>query len=311
MAFHTLSMRLLDRFGLLDDKAALAVPPGTERVLALLAVRGGTVGRSRVAGMLWPEVTERRALACLRSALRRLPPTARPAVQVTPAELALADAVPVDLRTGQALARRLLDPATRPAEDDLGGAALAVLATELLPDWYDDWLVTAAESWRQLRLHALEALAAHLTTARRYGEAAEAAVAAVTAEPLRESAHSALIRVHLAEGNRSEALRQYHRYRQLLRAELGVEPTTALHQLLGLPGTPAAVTLSDIAGATLRMQGPARPGPPGWSCAPPPTPPPELPAPTPSPTSSRPSPSSGSSCTPSCPATPPRFTLRR
>jgi DNA-binding SARP family transcriptional activator len=67
-------------------------------------------------------------------------------------------------------------------------------------------------------------------------------VAAVAAEPLRESAHSALIRLHLAEGNRSEALRQYCRYRRLLRAELGVEPTAALDQLLGPPGTPIAVT---------------------------------------------------------------------
>jgi SARP family transcriptional regulator, regulator of embCAB operon len=233
MASDTLSVRLLDRFGLHDGPAALTVPPGTERVLALLAVRGSPLRRPRAAGLLWPDVTERRAMACLRSALLRLPPLARPAVRVTPAELALAEAVPVDLRAGRALARRLLNPAVRPGEDDLSGAAVAVLATELLPDWYDDWLVTAAESWRQLRLHALEALAGHLVAARRYGEAAEAAVAAVAAEPLRESAHSALIRVHLAEGNRSEALRQYHRYRTLLRVELGVEPTADLQQLLG------------------------------------------------------------------------------
>ncbi len=242
MAFQTLSVRLLDRFELLDGPAALAVPPGTGRVLALLAVRGSTVGRSKAAGLLWPDVSERRARACLRSALLRLPPIARPAVRVTAADLALADAVPVDLRAGQALGRRLLDPAVRPAEDDLCGDTVAVLATELLPDWYDDWLVTAAESWRQLRLHALEALAGHLIAARRYGEAAEVAVAAVAAEPLRESAHRALIRVHLAEGNRSEALRQYHRYRELLRAELGVEPTAALRQLLGLHGAPVDVT---------------------------------------------------------------------
>jgi SARP family transcriptional regulator, regulator of embCAB operon len=118
-----------------------------------------------------------------------------------------------------------------------------VLAAELLPDWYDDWVVAAGESWRQLRLHAMEALAGHLAAARRYGEAAAAAVAAVAAEPLRESAHTALITVHLAEGNRSEAVRQYHRYAQLLRAELGVEPTPAMRRLLAPHGTPAAVTL--------------------------------------------------------------------
>ena len=245
MTSHILSVRLLGRFGLLNGPVPLAVPPGTERLLALLAVRGGTVSRSRMAGMLWPEVTEPRARACLRSALLRLPPAARPAVQVTPTELALVGAVPVDLHAGQVLARRLLDPTARPAEPDLGSAALAVLAAELLPDWDDDWVVAADESWRQLRLHALEALAGHLAAARRYGEAAAAAVAAVAAEPLRESAHHALISVHLAEGNRSEAIRQYGRYARLLRCELGVEPTAALHRLLGLPCTPGAVTLGD------------------------------------------------------------------
>ncbi len=116
---------------------------------------------------------------------------------------------------------------------------MAVLAAELLPDWDDDWVVAAAESWRQLRLHALEALVGHLTASRRYGEATAAAVAAVAVEPLRESAHRALIGVHLAEGNRSEALRQYHR----LRRPLAAEPTAALRQLIAPSGTPAAVTL--------------------------------------------------------------------
>jgi DNA-binding SARP family transcriptional activator len=241
----SLSLKLLGRFRLLDGRAALAVPPGTERVLALLAllaVRGGTLGRSRTAGMLWPEVTERRARACLRSALLRLPPAARGAVWVTPGELTLADGVSVDLRIGQALARRLLDRSAPLAGTDLDGSAVAMLTGELLPDWYDDWVVAAGESWRQLRLHALEALAERLTDVGRYGEAAAAAVAAVAAEPLRESAHIALIRVHLAEGNQSEALRQYSQYRQLLRTELGVEPTAALHQMLALPGNPAYVT---------------------------------------------------------------------
>ena len=91
---------------------------------------------------------------------------------------------------------------------------------------------TSWEGWRQLRLHALEALAARLTAAGRWGEAAGAAGAAVRAEPLRESAHAALIQVHLAEGNQSEAVREFARYRALLRAELGLDPTPRLGHLL-------------------------------------------------------------------------------
>jgi hypothetical protein len=82
--------------------------------------------------------------------------------------------------------------ALRPS--DRGPEALACLSADLLPGWYDDWVLSEAEDWRQLRLHALEALADRLTATGRWGEAADAAGAAVRAEPLRESANAALIR---------------------------------------------------------------------------------------------------------------------
>jgi DNA-binding SARP family transcriptional activator len=88
------------------------------------------------------------------------------------------------------------------------------------------------EDWHQLRLHALEALVGDLTAARRYGDATTAAGAAIRADPLRESAQAALIRVHLAEGNQSEALRAFDRFSHLLQADLGLAPTPQLHELV-------------------------------------------------------------------------------
>ena len=61
--------------------------------------------------------------------------------------------------------------------------------------------------------------------------AVEAGLAAVAAEPLRESAHRALIAAHLAEGNRSEAMRQFEFYRMLLGKELGLEPSAMMASL--------------------------------------------------------------------------------
>ena len=52
------------------------------------------------------------------------------------------------------------------------------------------------------------------------------------AEPLRESPRAALIRVHIAEWNPSEALGEFARYRELLMIELGVEPTGRLRALV-------------------------------------------------------------------------------
>jgi SARP family transcriptional regulator, regulator of embCAB operon len=94
---------------------------------------------------------------------------------------------------------------------ELGMAAVPVLSADLLPDWYDDWVLLEAEDWRQLRLHALEALAGRLIALGCWGEAANAAGAAVRAEPLRESARAALIQAHLAVGNQSEAVREFTR----------------------------------------------------------------------------------------------------
>jgi DNA-binding SARP family transcriptional activator len=223
---------VLGRFRLLRGMSVIDVPRASQRLLAFLALHDGVVKRAALAGTLWPDVSERHAYSNLRAALSRLQVSARRALATSKLELGLAEGVTVDIRHAQALARRLLEPAGPPAPRDLGMSAVAALSAELLPDWYDDWVLVEAEDWRQLRLHALEALAGHLTAAGRWGEAAGAARAAVRGEPLRESSHAALIEVYLAEGNQSEAVREFASYRALLQDELGLEPTPRLRQLI-------------------------------------------------------------------------------
>jgi SARP family transcriptional regulator, regulator of embCAB operon len=223
---------LLGGFGLSWGGRLLGVPRASQRLLAFLALHGRMVKRAAVAGSLWPDASESHAYSNLRSALARLQSTARKALMTTKLELGLAEGVTVDVRHAQALARRLLDPAVTPDRSELGMAAVPALSADLLPDWYDDWVLVEAEDWRQLRLHALEALAGRLIALGRWGEAAGAAGAAVRAEPLRESGRAALIQVYLAEGNQAEAVHEFTRYRALLRAELGLEPTLRLRQLV-------------------------------------------------------------------------------
>ncbi len=179
--------------------------------------------------------TEDHASSSLRSALARLDGPARSAVESSASDLGLSGDVTVDLWDSQTLAHRLLAPGSSPSAEP-GPDAILDLSGELLPDWYDEWMLVEAEDWRQLRLHALEALADRLTTRGEYADAAAAALAAVRAEPLRESPRAALIRVHIAEGNPSEALREFARYGELLRLELGVEPTERLRKLVASLG---------------------------------------------------------------------------
>lgn len=215
----------------LAGKPQRNLPHGSQRLLAFLALRDRAVTRAALAGTLWPEASEEHAHASLRSALSRLNGIKRMAVSVTPHELSLADGVSVDIRDARLLAHRILNLGTG-QDSDLNDQAISTLSVDLLPDWYDDWAVTEAEEWRQLRLHALDALAERLTAAGRYSDATSAALAAVKAEPLRETAHAALIRVYLAEGNRAEALSAYQHYRDLLRTELGLEPTPRIQALV-------------------------------------------------------------------------------
>ena len=226
------AVSVLGGFGFwVSGKPRRGLPHGSQRLLAFLALRERPLTRTAIAGTLWPEATEEHAHASLRSALSRLSGTTRTVVRVTSQELQLADGVSVDIRDARSIVHRLLNPGLA-RDSDLNDRAIATLSVDLLPDWYDDWAVAEAEEWRQLRLHGLDALAERLTVAGRFGDATSAALAAVKAEPLRETAHAALIRVYLAEGNRSEALNAYENYRTMLRLELGLEPTGLVHALI-------------------------------------------------------------------------------
>ena len=71
-----------------------------------------------------------------------------------------------------------------------------------------------------------------MTAAGRFAEAAEAGLAAVEGEPLRESAHRALIATYLAEGNPGEAIRQYQFFSRCLHDQLELEPSELMEDLV-------------------------------------------------------------------------------
>jgi DNA-binding SARP family transcriptional activator len=221
------SLKLLDGFELRSAGEPIALPLTVQRLLAFLALESGSVRRAHVVAELWFARRETRAHGSLRSTLWRLNRDCSvPVVESTRTHLGLVGGVTVDVRDQAALARRLLDPSS-----DVRPAALAILEGELLPDWHDEWLLPERRRLRQLRLHALEAVAMRLVSRRRYGEAVEAAFAALAADPLRESAHRVLIRSYLAEGNLAEAISQYQRCRELLGSKLGVGPSPELRRL--------------------------------------------------------------------------------
>ena len=114
-------------------------------------------------------------------------------------------------------------------------AALAAATTAsslahrpFLPGDAGRWVEERRSELATLLVRALEVLAGVHAARRQFADAVRYAEEVVAREPFHESGWAALIGLHLAAGNRAEALRAYGRVRALLAEELGVNPSAAL-----------------------------------------------------------------------------------
>lgn len=227
------ALELLDRFRVVWDRVEVDVPPQSATVLTFLAIQNRPVHRSVVAGTLWPDLPEHRALADLRSALYRI---RVPVVHSSGTLLELRPEVRVDLREAMELARGLVRAAPAPERIE---PIIDLLGRELLPDGDGVWIEPERERYRHLRMRALQAIAGRLTRAGRHAEAIEVAEVAVAIEPISETAQAALICAFVAEGNEALAVRQHETFRRRLWRELRLRPTHSFDQLCPVdPGAP-------------------------------------------------------------------------
>lgn len=206
------------------------VPEGSKRLLTFVALRRGRVERPYVAGALWPDGDDGRAAGNLRSALWRLRGAGIDVLSADKWALAIRDDVVVDAQAVTEWANRVIGG--KPLAADLALSWLSPEHLDLLPGWYDDWVIAERERLRQRMLHAIEALSRALGAVGRHADAVEAAMVATEADPLRESARRVLVEAHLAEGNWAEARRVVLAFRTVMRRELGVEPAPTLMALL-------------------------------------------------------------------------------
>ena len=221
------SLRLFDGWQLRSESTAVVVAYRERRLLSLLALQGERP-RAHLAGLLWPDSDESRAHGNLRAAVWRVQHLLIGVLEETQGMMRLAPDLHVDVH-------ELRDVAHRVASEDLPDVehALHVLRRgTLLPGWYDDWALEERELLHQLRLRALETLADRLMARGDIDGALQAAIGAVTLEPLRESAHRALIRVHLMDGNHVEAVRVYRNFRERLSTELGISVSPQIVELV-------------------------------------------------------------------------------
>jgi DNA-binding SARP family transcriptional activator len=229
---------LLGGFSLAVNGAAVVLRIPEQRLLAyLIVVQSASPAhpRATLADRLWATSPTERACANLRTVLWRIRQADPRLLRATRDTVRLDDAVEVDVRGCLAQASRLLAPGH---QLEAGDTDITALRGDLLPGWDEDWLQLERERIRQIQIHALEALSRRLCLLGRHLDAIEAAFAAIDRDPLRESAHAALIDVFLAEGNVAQAWRQLQRYASLLWAELAIRPSAELINRVAAPRSP-------------------------------------------------------------------------
>jgi DNA-binding SARP family transcriptional activator len=219
------------------DGAAITLPRGRAGVLlAVLAMSAGRpVGAGRLSGLIWDTSQPAHSRASLHTVAARLRGLV-PGAVVTSGDGYLLDVEPddVDLLRFRRLVRRAGeagDPASAlaPLERALGlwrGEPLADLRSaaldrDVVPGLTDEYLA-AAQQRADLELAAGQ-------HDRVIAELREL----VGQYPLREPLWGQLMRALAAAGRQAEAVGEYHRVRETLAAELGLDPSPGLQDLYG------------------------------------------------------------------------------
>jgi ABC-type oligopeptide transport system substrate-binding subunit/DNA-binding SARP family transcriptional activator len=241
----TLRLRFLGPLDIRYGDQPLPKPPTlkSQSLLAYLILhRHHPQPRDRMVGLFWGDRPERKARASLSTALWHIR-------RCLPHEtLILSDSHTVqfdpqsDLWLDVEEFERLADSRWPMADGSPNQEAISHLQSaislyrgDFLDGFYDDWIIN-----ERYRLEALflEALARLMIGHEARGEHDAALVTALRLlghDPLREDAHRAAMRAYCRLGQRNAALEQYHRCREVVLEELGVEPmveTTELYQAI-------------------------------------------------------------------------------
>jgi DNA-binding SARP family transcriptional activator len=228
------NIALLDAFRLARGRREIPLHRREQRLVALLALQGSRP-RGYLAGVLWPDSTEQHATGNLRAALWRTDQEAPGLLEHDRAGVRFAGTVRVDTEGLNRGSARIA--AWRQSPEAVDEAAClrmlpVLLRGDLLPGWYDDWVIYERARLAQLRLRGLQALADLFIQTGRITEALVAASTAVSIEPLHEPAIRSLVRAEIEDGDFSGALRDYDEYRARVLTDLGVPPSQRLEALV-------------------------------------------------------------------------------
>jgi SARP family transcriptional regulator, regulator of embCAB operon len=198
-----------------------------QRVITALAISGPRP-RRYLSGLLWPDSTEARAMESLRVSLHLISHQIPGLLVSGGSVLSLRDGVKVDLHQ---LLEHVKTCEQSPSDSAEATCLARLRGAELLPGWYEDWVVLEQHRLRNIRMRALAVLSRRWLDRGDADRAIEAAEAALELEPLHEGCLGLLMAAELKMGNRMAALRAFENFRSHLEVELGVAPSEHLVEL--------------------------------------------------------------------------------
>ncbi|NIM96353.1 MAG: hypothetical protein GTO18_21860 [Anaerolineales bacterium] len=233
---------LLGQFDVKRDQESIEIPSRpAQSLLAYLILSAGTAHRrEKLAGLLWPDATESNARSNLRHALWRL----RKAIGDG---YILSDKISIEFdgESDYWLDTTELEGEERDRQDvDVLLQSVSVYGGELLPGFYDDWVILERERLRALfekRIHWLLDLLVELN---RWSEVLEWGERWIAMGYVPEPAYRALMVANSGLGDSAGMAAVYRRCINALRDELGVEPseeTQATYEWLAQGGKPGEV----------------------------------------------------------------------
>ncbi|MDQ0031208.1 AfsR/SARP family transcriptional regulator [Arthrobacter bambusae] len=223
------SLTLLNGWALTRAGHRQKVAHRQQRLITALALLGERP-RTFLSGLLWPDSSDAQAAVGLRVSIWHINhelPGLLDADGTTDVSVALSGHVRVDILE---LERELHTLA--PERRDSYPSWERLRTAELLPGWYEDWILVEQDRFQALRTAALDSIATYHLSQGNTEETKAATTLAIALEPFRESSYRLLIQAHLANGDLVSALRTYKSFSTNLRQEFGVGPSPSLAKLI-------------------------------------------------------------------------------
>src|SRR6266540_1578391 len=230
-----LEVHLLGKFDVRSDGKPITIAsrPAQSLFAYLILSAGTSHRREKLAGLLWPDSLEETARDNLRHALWRM----RKALETASATRFLhADDVAISFKESSDywLDATALEQLSDSAYADELIAVLSEYQGELLPGFYDEWVVLEREHLYSIFEHHMARLMSLLQEEKRWLDILEWGERWIKLGQKPEPAYRALMLAHAAKGDMSKVAATYERCVKALK-ELVIEPseqTRALYQRL-------------------------------------------------------------------------------